>query len=67
MNRLATLALAALLFPASLAVVVAGHLLTLDDLSFDLDPFEVDLQLHQRNDGSGLLATAPRHVSDEAL
>lgn len=50
MHRIATAALTALLFPPSLAFVAACRLLEFDELDFDLDPFDVDLQLLQRSD-----------------
>ena len=47
--RLVGFAAAALLLPFGLSSLWrAAHL---RDLALDLDPFEIDLQLHDRNDG----------------
>lgn len=49
-NALTASAVAAILFPVSLGALLWRSALHLRDVAIDLDPFEVDLQLHDRND-----------------
>ncbi|HEX9952986.1 MAG TPA: hypothetical protein VGB53_14540 [Rubricoccaceae bacterium] len=49
-QTLAASAVAALLVPFSLGAILWRSALRAHDVSFDVDPFEVDLQLTARND-----------------
>lgn len=50
-QSLAASAIALILLPASAAAFIWRNGLRAADLAFAVDPFEVDLQLHDRNDG----------------
>lgn len=47
---LAASAVAILLVPVSLGALLWRGALRAHDVAFDVDPFEIDLQLHARND-----------------
>ena len=49
-NTLAATAVAVLLVPFSLGALLWRSALRAHDVSFAVDPFEVDLQLYARND-----------------
>ena len=49
-NALTASAVAALLFPVSLGALLWRGALHMSDVAVDVDPFEIDLQLTDRND-----------------